>query len=614
MICKTEWEKRGKEAAPTKTIEKIASIIKDFGYNIICSETKEQSLEDCFSCRISFSDGAEGFAANGKGMTRELSLASAHGELIERTQNRMFSLYPRRDDEKYDELLLDGAPLYDPLTGENEAECMTELIKKLAKTVKTPSIFMTDEEIVRDLLSRLSCQALGNKISTIPFYSLKTDRIEYIPEIIYLFTASNGMAAGNTYEEAAIEGISELVERYAQAIIMDGNVIPPQIPRDYIAEYPHIMKVIDDIEESGRYKVRLLDCSLGMQLPVVCGLIIDTETGSFGAKYGAQPNIAIAMERVFTEAMQGSSLENFSRRSYPDVGIPENIRRRDKWNNMKVSLGSVTSQLLMNQPTYEFKPWNNVDGMSNREIMMSLIRLLEKLGADVYVRDAGYLGFPCVNIYATGISEVRPVDIPELKMEILMDKVGKYFTRIDTLSDDEVKELALCASLKMGAVLENTIASISQLYFKEPMPVEGCETEFLYAACQYRLGNKKAASEMFGKIAKGISAYSSISRETRLYALGVHYYIAALSEELPEHQAFDIIYNLCGNIAFKIREQFKDRMTVLSKIYPVCGGKPLSEITEGRCQYKLVHDVYRKLLAKENENPMQIDKLRKIFK
>lgn len=614
MTSEKEWKKRGKDASPENTIKKIEGILKLLGYDIIYEERKDQSLEDCFSCRVHLSNGADFAASNGKGMTKELSLASAYGELIERVQNRTLMTYPRRDDEKYDELLIKGAPLYDPITGENEPECFTKLIERLAKTVGDHSILQTDEDIIRNLLSKLSFSALDNKIPTTPYYSLRKDKIEYLPDAISFFTGSNGLAAGNSYEEALIEGISELLERYSQAIIMDGKIIPPSIPRDYIAQYPHIMKVINDIEESGRYKVRMLDCSLEKELPVVCGLIIDTNTGCFGAKFGAQPNIAIAMERVFTEAMQGSNLENFANNSYPDIGLKENVKRKDKWNNIKVAIGSMTAQLLMDKPSYEFKAWENVENKSNAEIMRSLISLMESLGSDIYVRDSGYLGFPSVNIYATGISEIKPVDALNLKIDILSDKVAKYFMRIDRLTDAEVEELALFASIKMGAVLENTISAISQLYFKDDIPVFGAETEFLYAVCLYRLGNISKASEYFKLIARKVSNTSFIDSKIKLYALAVHYYVAAKLDGIEEERAYELVYNLCGEVAKTVSQQFVDPMTVLEKIYPVCENKPLLEITEGGCQYHLVHDFFKKLVDKENDNPMQLETLRAIFK
>ena len=38
----------------------------------------------------------------------------------------------------------------------------------------------------------------------------------YDPRLLYRMSASNGLAAGNTYEEACVQGISEIFERYIQ--------------------------------------------------------------------------------------------------------------------------------------------------------------------------------------------------------------------------------------------------------------------------------------------------------------------------------------------------------------------------------------------------------------
>ena len=47
-----------------------------------------------------------------------------------------------------------------------------------------------------------------------PFINTKTGKDEYLPTfLVRLALGSNGMSAGNTKEEALVEGISELIER-----------------------------------------------------------------------------------------------------------------------------------------------------------------------------------------------------------------------------------------------------------------------------------------------------------------------------------------------------------------------------------------------------------------
>ena len=604
-----EWQSRGKEASPKDTIDKIEKILASCGLTASLKDNPAD-LEDCYSCRLTLEGPTMGvIATNGKGMTKELSHASAYGEMMERIENRMFLASPRHDDEHPEDFLIAGTPLYDPADPEMD-ECMYRLKSIIADTISNPPLFMSKEEFVDDLLRKIAPVQFDGKFSTTPYYSLSKNKWVYLPEWITMFTGSNGYAAGNTLAEAMVEGICEILERYSQMKIFDGDIIPPRIPMEYIDEYPHIMKVIRDIESSGRYKVRIHDCSLGIKLPVVCGIVIDTKTGKFGVKFGAQPNMAIALERVFTESMQGSNLESFTNYSNPFYTLPNGRQRSNKWNSIKISASNMPAQLLMDTPTYDFVPWEGTSGLSNKEIMWSLINLMEKMGSDIYVRDASYLGFPAVTIYATGLTEVIPVDITELKIVSLWDRVQRYFLRIDSLTDEEVGEIELLASVKKGAVLENTIGGISHLHFRKEMPGTPFEANFLEAACEYRLGKDAEALKHFGRIA----TYSTYMDEKQgRFVNAVFYYLQGVLTGASEENAFCVIKNLYEDVADKVRECFLDRQKVLEKLYPVCHNKPCNEVTEGNSAYIAIREFFKMLVAQENAHPADRKNLEELF-
>ena len=605
-----EWKMRGKEASPEQTVQKIKGILAACGLTGTVQEMP-RDLHDCYSCRLTL-DGPTGglMGTNGKGMTLELSHASAYGEMMERLENRMFMAMPRDDDEAAEDFLLKDAPLYD-LDDEEQEEVVTKLRKRIADTITSGSIFMSKDEITTNLLRKIAPKKLNGKFGTTPYFSLRKQKWVYLPSWIAIFTGSNGYAAGNTTAEAMVEAISELLERFSQMQVLDGKIIPPQIPRDYLEKYPHILKVIDEIEASGRYRVRVLDCSLEQKLPVVAGMIIDTQTGRFGVKFGAQPNMAVALERVFTESMQGNRLESFANGSDPFYTLPEGTLRADKWNSMKISASNMPAQLLMDNASYAFKPWGDVQGRSNTELMWEMLHLMEDLGADIYVRDASYLGFPAISVYASGISEVIPVDALELKIHILDGKVQDYFRRIDTLTDAEVKDMSVYASIKRGAVLENRISGMSHLYFRDEMPGTPFEADILLAACQYRLGQDQEALQTISPLL-GMSKY--LSPEQLRFIRGTYFYLQGLSAGQPEQNAFDVIKNLCGREADRVREAFSDRRQVLAKLYPVCQNKPAVEITEGGCVYGAVHDFYKMLVDAENAHPADRKTLETLLK
>jgi len=605
-----DWQLRGKESSPEMTVEKIKRILKEYEFETSMQDM-EQDLKDCYSCRLTINGPTAGYmGTNGKGMTKALSYASAYGEMMERVENRIFLATPRYDDEKYEDFLLNDAPLYDVRDAEQE-ECILQLKKKIASTVKNVPIFTTADEVVNTLFEKIAPIKLNGKFGTMPYFSIRKQKWVYLPDWLCIFTGSNGCAAGNTPAEAMVEGISELLERYSQMEILDCEIIPPQIPKEYIARYPHIYKIIDEIESNGRYKVRVLDCSLGKGLPVVCGMIIDTFTGKFGVKFGAQPNMAVALERVFTESMQGNHLESFSNASNPFYTLPDGSFRNDKWNSMKIAASSMPATLLMDDPSYEFVPWGEDVGHDNVKLMWDMIEKMEELGADIYVRDASYLGFPCVNIYATGITECIPIDQLELKIHLLGNHVQQYFRRIDTLTDEEVSDLATFASIKRGAVLENKIDGISHLYFKDEMPGTPFEADFLLAACQYRLGNIEATLKVLSEI---LRHGSYLSKRQLRFVRGSYFYIQGLFTGRSEKNAYDVVSNLCGDVAEEVRESFMDRQLVLGKLYPVCHNKPCNEIDEAGSPYKAIHDFFKVLVKAENDHPADRKVFEELFK
>lgn len=603
-----DWKMRGKESSPEETVARIEGILKEYGFETELRDIP-QSLPDCYSCRLTIK-GAAGPAigTNGKGMTRELSHASAYGEMMERVENRIFSSLPRMDDREYSDFLVPQYPLYE-VRGGKDPRCVAALKKRVADTISEVPLMTTAENMVDDLLEKLAPAGLNGRFGTLPFYSLTDQKVVYLPDWMMIFIGSNGLAAGNTLQEAMVEGISELVERYSQLELLNGTMIPPVIPDEVVDRYPHIRRIIDSIEADGYHKVRVLDASLGKGIPTVCGVVIDTKTGNFGVKFGAQPNLGIALERVFTESMQGNNLEMFSNCSRPGFFVNDGQTRANKWNSIKIASSSMPATLLMDDASYPFREWPNVEQKSNQELMLEMLHKLQELGADIYVRDASYLGFPAVYIYAAGVSEVRPVDFLELKVNRLALDVQDYFLHLGDLTDEQVRDIAILASAKRGAVLENTIGAISGLFFLEDMPGSPFEADFLLAACLYRLGKVSQAIEVLQQIMRGLAGMP----EKIPFIKASFYYLNAMVNG-TERQAYDVVRYMLPEEAERVREIWMDPRRVLTKLYPDCKGKASADVTEGRSTYQGVREFYKKLVKAEADHPRDQMALQELFR
>ena len=75
-------------------------------------------------------------------------------------------------------------------------------------------------------------------IRVIPYVDLFGGKIVYLPfALITLFGISNGMTAGNTIEEALVQGISETYERHVHFTLLAGKATPPELPREELMRY-----------------------------------------------------------------------------------------------------------------------------------------------------------------------------------------------------------------------------------------------------------------------------------------------------------------------------------------------------------------------------------------
>lgn len=108
------------------------------------------------------------------------------------------------------------------------------------------------------------------------------------------------------------------------------KIVPPTIPRTYLAKFSQIAGMISAIEAKGNFEVIVRDCSLGKGFPVVAVIYINKDNQSYFVKFGAHPVLEIAAERILTELLQGQDVKNmlgvreFEYR-HNLSGLPDNI-------------------------------------------------------------------------------------------------------------------------------------------------------------------------------------------------------------------------------------------------------------------------------------------------
>ena len=381
-----------KDDSPLNTVQRIKEILKSYG---ITTEERwtESGVPHCYSLRVSVC-GTE-FGTNGKGVTKDLALASAYGELVERLQfGRNLQTNNQKDGSLYAD---DPKGIYrsaQELLGRNK-QWYSHYAKELEE--------LTGKKFTEEALLKQYCDDQGN-IPVTPFYCVNKQSHEYLPtELVNTVYGTNGCAAGNTVEEALVQAISEIVERTFCERILIEEISVPDIPEEVLRSCTVAYEIITFLR-SQNYRVIVKDCSLGTKFPVVCVWLIDQNTGRYHTHFGAYPNFEIALQRTLTETFQGRSLQqiakfiNFTRRKAEGFALDKRIEQL-VWGTVE------RSPEFFVDATADYLEHEKFSGKNNRELLKECVEFLSEQGYDVLVHDYSCLGFPTYQVIVPGYSE-----------------------------------------------------------------------------------------------------------------------------------------------------------------------------------------------------------------
>jgi ribosomal protein S12 methylthiotransferase accessory factor len=150
-----------------------------------------------------------------------------------------------------------------------------------------------------------------------PIWSLRDRRFKHLPtSLLYFFykgpaafaADSNGCAAGNTLEEAIVQGFLELVERDAYAIWWYNRLQRPQLDLSPFDD-SYVRDLQRRLAESGR-KLWVLDVTSDLGVPTFVAVLHWMQNGRENIEFGsgAHFDTKIALLRALTELNQFLSL------------------------------------------------------------------------------------------------------------------------------------------------------------------------------------------------------------------------------------------------------------------------------------------------------------------
>lgn len=585
-------ERRYKETTPDKTVKRIKQILKQNGVEIEENWSKKSKV-GTYSLRVCVK--GTNIGQNGKGMTKDFALASGYAEFLERYQNGILVFRPEK---KTEELPFVYSADEKELTVKEITEQDDSFIQNLFENNEE---YTDKEEFLKQVLGE-------EKIICLPHYSVRDKKIVYLPHVLSChLCGTNGMCAGNSLEEAMIEGISEIIERHVTMQLIYQKVSFPEIPDSYLTKYPKVQAMIERLRNKEGYTCKLLDCSFGGKYPVAGLVIIQKNTGRFGFKLGAHPDYGIAMERCFTEAAQGMDIFNYAQGCMfdfknEDIEKEENIREFVDSN-----VATIPYQVFSENKTYEFVPVDDVSELTNSQILNKMIDSILQEGYDVIVRDVSTLGFPSCRIIVPGMTEINHAPMGgRFQSFEQLEYMLKDLNRITLNNIDRVIQMLETQIYEIGY---NSLYMFMNIKDTSLMPCEniGNGSKYFLAICYIMKGNYEKAEKILEDIL--FVAQNLIPQSlTTVLLRAVYYYASAMSRLNDHKQAMEYIKLLFDKeICEAIDESFKEREKTIIKHYPI---KP-EDYVENDDNYYLP---YMKVLRKaQKENVIDQMKLSNLF-
>ena len=558
-----------KEKKPEETVAFLRGILEK--HHIDIEETwVDKSCIDTYSLRLSFKGTTKG--TNGKGVTREYARASAYAELFERYQNGIL-ISPRfipQSKSQYNYLVAADEKYMtaDQLAEQNDAFLQMFFSRRNMAGADPAAKAEAFGEV-----ARMDYMISGNEDSyvTLPFYSCRDKKVQYLPFWTYcMYYGSNGMSAGNSPEEAIVQGISEILERYVHKSLffLEGGL--PDVPDKYIEEYPELCRRYLALKEMPGYEVRVKDCSLGGRYPVVGLVILQKNTCRYGIKLGCHPDFGIALERTLTEAAQGNDIVEYVNRSHVDflnTGVTD-------WDNMtnsfKVGMSQYPYQLFSNKLAFKFCKPKDVSGATNKTLCEEMIRSLLKEGYDVLIRDVSTLGMPSYHVIVPGMSELVDASDDKIRASNTRAFVSTLLQNPKTINPENCKYVIGVLGHYSKSLIENGLESYYQdtSDFKLPFSEFGGSSMYLAAMCHVLIEDYQGAYQKFLLIEKR-SQFVSLDERERHRIKCISSYLSGMAAMKKHSEVMKYLRKLFDqDVCDEVHELFADPSRVVVKQFP----------------------------------------------
>jgi ribosomal protein S12 methylthiotransferase accessory factor len=338
---------------------------------------------------------------NGKGSSEKACLASALGEYFERLSCNYFfaDFYLGEKHSKSEFVHYPNEKWFDYSGDEMPEGLMDNALWQY---------FDPNHELTPDKLFDTNSGTGERGICAVPYQRLRDGEYCYIPiNVIGNIFVSNGMSAGNTENEARVQSLSEVFERYVKNKIIAEGLCLPEVPETVLERFPTIQQALQELAGHG-YKLKVADASLGGQFPVMSVTLINPKDGSVFASFGAHPSFEVALERTVTELLQGRSLDQLDVFHPPTFDLEEVASPQNLEMHFIDSSGYISNEFFRQTPDYDFFDWDHDDATADEFNYLS--EKIHAMGFDIYIADYHHLDVYACRILVPGMSDIYPVD------------------------------------------------------------------------------------------------------------------------------------------------------------------------------------------------------------
>ena len=591
-----EWNKRAKDCSPEETVKKIEALLSKQGFNLVYNEIPGE-VPGLYSSRVEAKmENGLSFGANGKGSTREFAKASAYAELIERIQNTYVNPYPYVWSRYYLDRFMNINNKTVPFDEEaHKKDSYLHLyIEEIAKNLPIYTISKTKAlEMAEYMLKQLSFD--NDLIFYELFYDYKDKtEVKYPVSAVNFLYSSNGMAAGNTLEEAIVQGACEIFERYVQKKFLSGEVVFADIPREAVFKSEMIKNLTEEIESQG-FKVLFKDASMGGKYPVVVTVIINQDTGLSSFKFGSHPSMEIALERTFTETMQGRHKLLDSTINEMVYNRTEDSQKTDTFNATKRGISPLPIEAMIGKPSYEYSPWGIEGALDNKAMANYLLDIFVREGYHPLIKDQSWLGFPTVWIIVPFYSEARDISFAPINESVNVKKSAEIFRHLPSITDNEVETLKRFVLGERVSFIANTPERITFSYLKK-MNEHPDITDFTASCCFYYQGNLKDAL-------KYMTLCHKSCKTDRLANAASKYLEGRVNGYSHEYalKAIDLLFD--SDLKDRIDKMFRNPKDIFVNAFPVCNNENCENCKyKCECDNMAAYDTHIKLWKLKLEN------------